>query len=182
VLPSGSLARPPSARAAVFAAAALALLTARPVAATTLLETSVEELARGADLVVRGKVLRTTAQWRGGRIVTEAEIAVASAWKGAAGERVAVVVPGGRVGDVAQQVSGSPSFAQDEEVVVFAARVGPRDLGVVGLALGKFRVEGDVVRPHLEGARVEPRTLAPGERRVEPMGVDELERRVRAAR
>lgn len=150
--------------------------------AATFAETSVEELARGAEVVVRGKVLRTSSRWEGGRIVTEAEIGVASAWKGVPGERLAVVVPGGRVGDLAQKVSGAPTFRRDEEVVVFAGRAGPRRLGVVGLALGKFRVEQGVATPALDGVRLEPRRLAPGERSAAPMGVAELERRVRATR
>jgi hypothetical protein len=183
VLPSRSLARAPGAALALaLAAAPLVLLSPRAAHATTFLETSVEELARGADVVVRGRVVRTSARFHGGRIVTEAEIGVASAWKGTPGERITVRVPGGRAGGVAQQVAGSPSFLRDEEVVVFAARSGPDALGVVGLALGKFRVEEGVARPALEGARVEARRLAAGERAPAEMSVEELERRVRAAR
>jgi hypothetical protein len=162
--------------------AGLTLVAPRGAGATTFLETSVEELARGSDVVVRGKVLGTRSRWQGGRIVTEARIAVASAWKGAPGEQVLVVVPGGRVGDVAQRVSGSPSFRDEEEVVVFAARTGPDALGVVGLAQGKFRVEAGIARPELADARVEVQPMAAGERAAGPMSVDELERRVRAAR
>lgn len=158
------------------------LFHAAPARASTFLETSVEETARGADAVVRGKVLRTSARWVGGRIVTEAEISVASAWKGAPGERITVRVPGGRVGDLAQRVSGSPAFEQDEEVVVFAARAGPGRWGVVGLALGKYRVTAGEARPDLSGVRFETRRLADGERPVTRLPVDELERRVRAAR
>jgi hypothetical protein len=179
-VPDRPRARPPF--AALFWLAAAALILPRPAAATTFVETSVEELARSADVVARGRVLRAAARWEGGRIVTEAEIAVTSAWKGAPGERFAVVVPGGRVGDLAQQVSGSPAFRADEEVVVFAGRSGPATLGVVGLALGKYRVDGDVARPELSGARVQPRRVAGGERAAGEMPVAELERRVRAAR
>jgi hypothetical protein len=158
------------------------VLGAAPARATTFLETSVEETTRGADAVVRGKVLRTAARWIGGRIVTEAEIAVASAWKGAPGERITVAVPGGRVGDLAQRVSGSPTFRPEEEVVVFATRAGPGRWGVAGLAQGKYRVEAGQARPDLSGVRFETRPLAQGERPVSAMPVEELERRVRATR
>jgi len=168
----------------VAAPLALAALTihAPPARASTFVETSVEETARVADAVVRGKVLRTAARWVGGRIVTEAEISVASAWKGDPGERIVVAVPGGRVGDLAQRVSGAPTFQADEEVVVFAARAGGGRWGVAGLALGKYRVEAGQARPDLSGVRFETRPLALGERPVGAMPVEELERRVRAVR
>lgn len=165
-------------------AALLPLLVPSAARPSTFLATSVEETARDADAVVRGKVLRTSSRWVGGRIVTDAEIAVASAWKGAPGERVVVTVPGGTVGDVAQRVDAAPTFTQGEEVVVFASRARRGTGWRVGhAALGKYRVEeGGRVRPGAAGARFEPRALPAGERLVEEMTVDELERRVRAAR
>jgi hypothetical protein len=183
VLPSRALLLPPSGALALAAClAALAALAPAPAQATTFLETSVEELARGSEVVVRGRVLGRTSRWHGGRIVTSVRVAVASAWKGAPGAELEVVVPGGRVGDLAQHVAGSPTFRADEEVVVFAARSAPDTLEVTGLALGKFRVEGGVARPQLEGARVELRPLAAGERASGAMPVEELEARVRATR
>jgi len=183
---SRSLAPPPSGARGLAVplvlAAFAAVLTPLRASATTFLETSVEELARGSEVVVRGRVLATTTRWQGGRIVTQVRIGVVSAWKGAPGGHVDVVVPGGRIGDLAQHVAGSPSFRLDEDVVVFAGRYGPDLLGVVGLALGKFHVEAGVATRQLEGARVELRPMAAGERSSGPMAVEELELRVRAAR
>jgi hypothetical protein len=161
----------------------LLLLSAGPAAAATFVETSVEETARSAQAVVRGRVIsRASHMTADGRaIFTEIEIAVGSAWKGAPDATVRVVVPGGRVGNLAQIVDAAPTFDDGEEVVVFLARRGAA-WRVMGHALGKYRVEGGLARPSLEAAEVLPRALAAGERAVGPMSLGELEQRVRAAR
>lgn len=159
-----------------------ALLLAAPGAAATFVAASVEEVARSSDAVVRGRVTGTASRaTRDGRIVTEVEIAVDETWKGAPGEVLRVVVPGGRLPGVAMKVDAAPALAEGEEVVLFLARSGPV-WQVSGLALGKYRVVAGEARPALAGAAVLPRKLADGERQVGPMAVAELERRVRAAR
>jgi hypothetical protein len=169
--------RRPLALAALLAAAA-----SGRAAAATFAATSVEEVARTSDAVVRGRVAGTAARaTKDGRIVTEVEIAVGEAWKGAPEPTVRVVVPGGRLPGVAMRVDAAPTFSEGEDVVVFLSR-GGRAWYVNGLALGKFRVAGGEARPASAGAAVLPRALAAGERRVGPMPLAELERRVRAAR
>ncbi len=169
----------------VLALAALgALLAAGRAAAATFAATSVEEVARTSDAVVRGRVERTAARaTRDGRIVTEVEIAVREAWKGAPDATVRVVVPGGRLPGLAMRVDAAPTFEEGDDVVVFLSR-GARAWYVNGLALGKFRVDGADARPELAGSVVVPRAapLPAGERQVGAMPVAELERRVRAAR
>jgi hypothetical protein len=163
--------------------AASLVACAAPAAASTFVTTSVEEAARSADAVVRGRVLSTAARLtRDGRgVVTEVEVAVDEAWKGAPGPTVKLVVPGGRAGGVAQVVMGGATFEEGEEVIVFLGRAG-ETWRVMGLALGKYRVEAGEARSALEGARVLPRALAAGERVAGTMSVAELERRVREAR
>jgi hypothetical protein len=163
-------------------AALLSTAAAGPAAAATFVATSVEEVARGSDAVLRGRVVDTASRaTRDGRIVTEVEVAVDAAWKGAAEPTVRVVVPGGRLPRLAMRVDAAPTFAAGEEVVVFVVRRGAA-WHVNGLALGKFAVVGGEARPSLGGAVVLPRALAVGEKRVGAMPVAELERRVRAAR
>jgi hypothetical protein len=159
------------------------LVSAAPAAAATFVATSVEQAARASDAVVRGKVVSKAARMTadGSGIVTDVEIVVASAWKGAPDSTVRVTVRGGEVGSLGMKVDASPSFQEGEEVVVFLARRGER-WHVAGHALGKFRVEGREVRPSSEGAHIVGRPLPRGERVVEPMSVEELEARVRAAR
>jgi hypothetical protein len=163
-----------------LAAALLAL--AAPAAAAVFVAMSVEEMARGADAVVRGVVVGREARLTAdGRIVTDVDIAVSSAWKGDPGAVVRVAVPGGSLGWIALAVDAAATFDDGEEVVVFLARRG-RAWAVSGHALGKFAVDGQEARPALREARVLPRALGAGERLVGPMPVAELERRVRSAR
>ncbi|HET7826749.1 MAG TPA: hypothetical protein VFK90_15545 [Anaeromyxobacter sp.] len=153
-----------------------------PAAAATFVVPSVEEMARSSDAVVRGRVVAIASRRdAGGRIVTDVDVAVASAWRGAAGPAVRLVVPGGRAGGLALRVDGAPTFEPGEEVVLFLTRAAA-GWRVNGHALGKFRVDGAEARSALGGANVLPGPLGPGERRAGAMPLDELERRVRAAR
>lgn len=146
-------------------------------------ETTVEEVARTADAVVRGRVERQASRWSrdGRRILTDVDVVVDSAWKGAPPRRVRVTVSGGRVGRIAQRVDAAPAFEDGEDVVIFLARRGT-GWRVAGLALGKFRVDGGTARPSIEGVTFAPRPRPAGERLVGELPVAELERRVREAR
>jgi hypothetical protein len=154
-----------------------------PAFAATFVATSVEEVARSADAVVRGRVVSANGRLArdGRRVVTDVEIAVEQAWKGDPGATVRLIVPGGSTGSVAMRVDAAPVFTPGEEVVVFLARRG-EGWTVMGLALGKYRVEGSDARPEVEAVDVVPRPLPEGERATGPMPAAELERRVRAAR
>jgi hypothetical protein len=165
-------------RRALAAALALAAL---PAAAALFRSVTVEDAARASEAVVRGTVERRTSRVTPGGIVTDVEVAVASAWKGAPGSRVTVTIPGGMVGDVGEWVDAAPTFADGEEVVLFLARVAP-GWRVNGLALGKFRVEGLEAVPEVDAAELRPARARPGEAVVARMKVSELERRVRGAR
>ncbi len=160
---------------------AVLLAAAAPALPATLRATSIEETARASDSVLRGRVAALASRWQGGRIVTEVEIEVVAAWKGAPGERVRVLVPGGAVGEIGQWVEGAPAFEEREEVVVFLRRRGP-SWRLSGLALGKYRVEDGLARPDLRGVRFERRPLPAGERAAGAVRLEELERRVRGAR
>ena len=169
----------------------LALMLLLPVAAhaSVALELSLEQLAQRADVVVRGRVNAQQAAWtRGGRIVTTVSVAVDEVLKGAAAQNVEVRHLGGHVGDIGQQVSGEVSFAPGEEVVLFL-HAHPSVKGafaVVGMSQGKFHLEraGDKVtaRQDLSGLGL---VAAPGapiqDKRAEPLTLDELRARVKAA-
>jgi hypothetical protein len=163
--------------------ASLLLLAPGGARAGALQAKSVEESARTSDAVVRGTVLSTTSRWDAGHIVTDVEIAVTSAWKGQPGRQVTVTIPGGVVGDLGQRVDAAPEFTVGEEVVVFVQRApNGRMNRVNGLAQGKYRVEDGLARPDISGVDLHARAIGPGEKLVQPMTVDELERRVKGAR
>ena len=164
------------------ALAMLALCVAFPATAAVAPEVSVESLAREADAVVRGTVASARSRWApdGRHIRTLVSLRRLSTWRGTPPADLVVEVPGGSVGDIAQAVSGAPSFETGEEVVVFLRAAGAGRWRVLGLALGKFRVEAGSAVPQLAGVRFDRAPLRSGERRVEAMPVEELERRVRA--
>lgn len=167
--------------AALALAAALAL--PRPAPAAVAVPASVEELARASGAVVRGRVRAAVARWSedGRRIETEAEVEVLAAWRGAPAARLTVRVPGGAVGRVGQRVDGAPRLAEGEEVVLFLWRGAAGPWRVTGLAQGKLTVAGATAAPDLSGTAFARRgALRAGERLVEAMAVEELERRVRA--
>jgi len=143
---------------------------------------SVEDLARGSDAVVRGRVTSVTSRWVGGRIFTFAEVERASVWRGSAPDRVTVVTPGGVVGGIGQRVDGAAVFAEGEDAVVFLTRAEAGAYRVSGLAQGKFAVDGGVARPSLAHTSFVTTALRAGERQSGEMDVAELERRVRSAR
>ncbi|MBI5069631.1 MAG: hypothetical protein HZB56_15465 [Deltaproteobacteria bacterium] len=165
-----------------LALALFALLVAAPAGAATVVTATVEELARSADLVVRGTVEARQARFHGARIYTTLRIRASAAWKGSAAEVVEVEIPGGVVGDVGQKVSGVAAFAEGEEVVLFLRRGGGAAYGVMGLSQGKFRVEGDTAKNEVGGLYRLEKPIPPGERVAEEMPLAELERRVRSAR
>jgi hypothetical protein len=172
-------------RRSLHTLAAVALLSlALPAArAGVFRAASVEEAARSSDAVVRGVVQRQEGRLLPGgrRIVTDVEIAVSSAWKGAPGTRIVVTVPGGRADGLVQWSSAAPVFGPGEEVVLFLAHRAS-EWRVNGLALGKFRVDGPIARPAVEPSELVAAPLKRGEAKVAEMTVAELERRVRAAR
>lgn len=114
--------------------------------ATVVVKLDVEAMTTMAQEVVVGRVEARQSRWEGGRIVTDVGVRVALPIYGssAQGERLQFQTLGGRVGDLAQVVSGSPSFSVGEEVVLFLARSkADRPLQVVGFSQGRFSlVEG----------------------------------------
>jgi len=167
-----------------MALAAAALAAAAPALAALAVPASVEELARGSEAVVRGRVvsLESHPSADGRRISTSVEVEATDVWRGSAPARVTVVIPGGTAGRLAQRVAGAPQFTVGEEVVVFLGRIGKgQEYRVTGLAQGKFAVGAQQATPDLsQTSFVGRKAMQAGERPVEAMPVDELERRVRA--
>ena len=160
----------------------LMLLAAIPARAALAIPASVEGLARSSQAVVRGRVVKMTSRWSDDqrRIFSYVEVVVSSAWRGAPGSRVMIIVPGGVVGPYGQRVDGAPSFAKGEETVVFLSEAEEGGFRVTGLAQGKFRVDQAAAVPDVSHTSFVEAPLRVGERRAEPMDVSELERRVRS--
>ena len=113
-----------------------------------MVELSLEQLARDADLIVVGKVESVTSQMISGKIWSSATIAVESRIKGdEAGQgKVVVSFPGGKVGDIGMQVEDSPNYKKDEEVVVFLKKMqGESHFLTAGSSQGKFIIDQGIV-------------------------------------
>ena len=138
-----------------------ALSVAAPVRASTVAGATVEDLARAAGAIVEGQVTHTRAVTvdDGRRILTVVTVSVARSLKGGAFTQVQVVVPGGHVGNIAQQVTGLPALTVGEQVVLFLARrpgaahpVPRFDLTALGLSI--YQVQGTRAVRHTRGLEV----------------------------
>jgi hypothetical protein len=133
-------------RLPLLAGALLALaISSSPARATVVVDRSVPLLAAKADLVVRGTVLSTKVQWneRHDLILTKTTIKPTEALKGDASQAVVIVQIGGSLDGVNMPVSGTASFAEGEDVVVFLEKVTDTTSGEMVLetmAASKFTV------------------------------------------
>jgi hypothetical protein len=123
-----------------FLAAASPVWAAQPLAAP-----SIEQLARQADIVVIGEVISATGEWTAGRasIQTRVSLAVAEALKGTVPVPLTFTHLGGRVGDEASAVGGTPQFDPGERVLVFLSRRRDGSLRLADLTYAKFVVVRD---------------------------------------
>ena len=112
------------------------------LAATVRGPADIPSLTAASDAVVHAQVVSTSAAYGegGGQIFTTVKLQVVEAWKGQPGAALSVLVPGGAVGELAQNVQGAASFAEGEEVVVFLKRRTENVYSVYQWALGKFSV------------------------------------------
>lgn len=122
------------------------VLISLPSAATTVLKVPLEQMARDADLVVRGTVAGV-ASGRGSRdpaaLETRVTIRVKSVLKGhATAPSLTVHLPGGTDGKRTVRIPGMPGFRNGEEVVLFLEQV-PGGWIPAGLSEGKFSVTPD---------------------------------------
>ena len=131
---------------AFAASSCLALLSLAPLAnATIIVPMSIEEMVVEAAAIVQGKVLARQSAWdaQHRRIYTFTEIQVVDRMFGQMPERIVVRTLGGAVGEVGMRVSGTPEFADGEDVVLFL-RADPLErqhFQVIGMSQGKYRLQ-----------------------------------------
>jgi hypothetical protein len=123
----------------------LSLGVALQCQATQMRPLSIEQLTRKAHLVLHGTVLsKTCVPDAQAVIMTQIELQVSEAWKGAPKASPFVVVQsGGILGDRAVSVSGQEEFSVGEEVVLFLVLNAREEGVVVGISQGKFQVSKD---------------------------------------
>ena len=114
-----------------------------PVAATTLAQLPLDEMARQSTSIVRAKVLSQKAILRKGEVYTVYRLETLESLKRSGATEVVgeVAIPGGVAGGMRQVVSGAPELREGSEYVLFlwTSRSGLTQL--MGLSQGLFAVE-----------------------------------------
>ncbi|MFH0900919.1 MAG: matrixin family metalloprotease [Pseudomonadota bacterium] len=133
-------------RTVFFASAVvLAMAALAPVAqATTVRYLSVVDLARNAQVVVRGKVLENHSVRIRGRLYTDSRVTVEDCLKGTCGTEVTVRRLGGELDGEGLVVEGAAALLPGAEVVLFLRARRDGAMAVVGMAQGMMAVDRDI--------------------------------------
>jgi hypothetical protein len=118
------------------------MLLVHHAASLTVEKISLEELTAQSDLIVRGIVVSSSSQWEQSSIYTYTTIRVEELLKGNPPADLRVKQLGGRVGEIAAEVPGTPELNPKDEVVLFL-REWNGDYWIHSIALGKFTVLRD---------------------------------------
>lgn len=128
----------------MFSAAMLSLLAPMKAGATITRAVSFDQKVENAASILVGRCVRQESRWDDAHkwILTYSTFQVEKSMKGGGTGEVTIVTPGGRVGDVAQEVVGVPRFREGDEHVLFVrnSQVGPT---VLYLEQGAYRVVED---------------------------------------
>ncbi|MEM6956652.1 MAG: hypothetical protein AAF645_13245, partial [Myxococcota bacterium] len=97
-------------------------LMAAPAVASMAEALSMEEMCDSAERIAVARVEGATARYDSrGRIVTDYALAVDEGLKGcSAGDSLELTTFGGRIGDLAMQIAGSPQLVVGSRYVIFA--------------------------------------------------------------
>ena len=115
---------------------------------TLALALSLEDMVSQSDVIAIGNVLETRSVWIDRNLVTLATVAVSESLKGAPGETLTVVLPGGvdanRKVPIAMTYPGAPKLTPGENAFLFLhsdSEVG--GYNIAGFAQGKFSIVND---------------------------------------
>jgi len=120
---------------AVLVGAALFVGTA----GLTVKKATVDQLVESSQLILHARVTSSSSQWEGNNIYTYTQLDVIEPMKGLPAERVTVKQLGGKVGQEALEVPGSPKLEHGEEVVLFLVQWN-NAYWIHSIVLGKFSV------------------------------------------
>ncbi|HEV2199350.1 MAG TPA: hypothetical protein VGR73_05995 [Bryobacteraceae bacterium] len=121
---------------------AFGVLAIMPLAATTLEQLPLPEMARKSTAIVLARVTTSTGVLRGSDVYTVYQLHPVEIWKSpASGVPTEVAVPGGIAGGFRQPVDGAPTLTPGREYVLFlwTGRNGLTQL--IGLSQGLFDVQ-----------------------------------------
>ena len=127
---------------------ALLTLLASPAAATVMVEVPLDDMARRADAIVVGRVVRSEVRVvldpvRGAEPHTLTELRVTEWIAGAGGATVVIDELGGELAGQGLAIAGTPVYRPGEEIVVFLERADGR-LRTFAMAQGRFEIRRGV--------------------------------------
>jgi hypothetical protein len=106
---------------------------------TILRDISIEELVRTSDLIIQGEVKEISCRMEADHIYTYVSVEISKSIKGEFPQEITLRIKGGKIGNIVEKVSGSPSFEKGERVILFLKRKN-EFFSVSGMALGKFKI------------------------------------------
>ena len=112
---------------------------ASPAFSLTVENISIKQMTQESLVIVKGRVLSGHSQWEGRNIFTYTTVRVDESLKGEAGSQIIVKQLGGRVNEMAQEISGSPRLGDGEEVILFLTQW-QANYWIHSIVLGKFSV------------------------------------------
>lgn len=121
---------------------ALILITIVVITTTfslTVENISLDRMTNESHTIVYGTVLSSYSQWEERAIYTYTTIRVRESLKGDKSATVTVKQMGGQVGDIGQEVNGTPKLRPNEDVVLFLTEW-KGNYWIHSIALGKFSV------------------------------------------
>jgi hypothetical protein len=108
---------------------------------------SVEDLTRGADIILIGNIVDVQSKWglQRDKIYTYSTVSVERYIKGGTGEEnLTIISEGGRVGTLFIWKEDTPTFLKDQTVLVFLKKSG-KEYNVVGLSQGEYTLKNGVL-------------------------------------
>jgi hypothetical protein len=123
------------------------LIVISPSVSASVEKMSVEDLTRGADIILIGNIVDVQSKWglQRDKIYTYSTVSVERYLKGGTGEEnLTIISEGGRVGTLFILVEDTPTFLKDQTVLVFLKKSG-KEYSVVGLSQGEYTLKNGVL-------------------------------------
>lgn len=173
-------------RGRIAAVALFVLMAGSAVRGTVLVPVDIATLAREAQTIARGSVMRVESQWTNDRrgMETVVMLQVESSLKGPSAETVRFRVPGGQLGRYRHLVVGAPVFGIGQRIVVFLRSNGAALPHILGFSQGVFRVAAEagaltVMPPPTMNRTGLPARIVRGDRARRAVRLADFEREIR---
>ena len=111
---------------------------------------SIQNLTQASDRVIIGSVGHIGPSWQqnNGYIVTNVTVSTTESLKPQGGaEQIEIIVAGGTIGCYTERVSNAPSFASDEQVLLFLTTGPDGYTRVTGGIIGKYTISNGYAYP-----------------------------------